>query len=120
MRLLCLLLLLSLFVGCEKKSNTTANESPTQVDSLQMVRDSLDSIAPQRRVGFTGKHMHGTSYGSSDPAKDAHQDVKKIYRLRRNLGRARSRGREAHRKAEEARRQLMNKKSDTLKDTTKE
>lgn len=123
MRLFCLLLILSLFLGCEKKSTTETTdtkESTTQVDSLQMVQDSLDSIAPKRRVGFTGKHMHGTSYGSTDPAKDAHQDVKKKYRLRRNLGKARSRGREAHRKAEEARRNLMKKQIDTVADTTKE
>lgn len=120
MRLFCLLLLLSLLLGCEKNSNAESAEKSSQVDSLQMVRDSLDSVAPQRRVGFTGKHMHGTSYGSSNPAKDAHQDVKKKYRLRRNLGKARSRGREAHRKAEEARRQLMKSQFDSTVNTTKE
>lgn len=120
MRRLCLLIALSLFMGCTEKAETETDISNTQADSLQMVTDSLDSATPQRRVGYTGKHMHGTSFGSSDPAKDAHQDVKKKYRLRRNLGRARARGREAHRKAEEARRELMKQQAENNSDSTKE
>lgn len=111
MRFFLILLLFSLFVACTTEKPAETSKPNAKVDSLQAVTDSMDS-APNRKVGYTGKHMHGTSFGSSDPAKDAHQDTEKKYRLRRNLGKARARGRAAHKKAEEARRQLMKPKSE--------
>ncbi len=125
MRQFIVLIVLSLFVGCSKDKNDVSSTVAETGDSLQVLTDSLDSISSSRKVGYTGQHMHGTSFGSKDPAKDAHQDVKKLYRLQKNLGRARARGREAHKKAEEARRELMRKQKisqskDTHKDSIKE
>ncbi|MGM0443450.1 MAG: hypothetical protein ACQEQV_04620 [Fibrobacterota bacterium] len=97
-------------------NSQTPAPAESRFDSLESAADSVQgSAAP---FGYSGG-IHNHLNRGKDPAKDAHQDVQRIIRLRRARAKNSARGYRQHRLTQDQRREQGRNRARTGEDSAK-
>lgn len=101
-------------IGCVKNQNEDANSTKKLNSKVISTKDSLNSVIDSIRLanlhkGFVGKHAHNPN-AKSNLSIHAHQNIPAKKRFRENLAKSIDDRRENFKRAEEARKKIIEEK----------